>query len=127
MALILDTNALSAFADGETALRKVIAAEPYLALPAVVLGEYLFGVRHSRFRSRYETWLASHLSLFAVLQIGVRTAESYAEIRSELRAAGQPIPTNDLWIAALTREHGDCLLSRDAHFDVVGGLRRIGW
>jgi len=127
MALILDTNALSAFADGDTALRKVIAAEPDLALPAIVLGEYLFGVRRSRFRNRYETWLASYLPLFAVLQIGVRTAESYAEIRAELRAAGQPIPTNDLWIAALTREHANSLLSRDSHFDAVRGLSRISW
>ena len=127
MALILDTNALSAFADGDAALRKAIGSEPDLAVPAVVFGEYLFGVQHSRFRSRYESWLSSYLALFAILQIGLRTAESSAEIRGELRAAGRPIPTNDLWIAALAREHQSSLLSRDAHFDVVRGLSRIGW
>jgi tRNA(fMet)-specific endonuclease VapC len=127
MALILDTNALSAFADGDAVLRKAIGREPDLSVPAVVLGEYLFGVRHSRFRNRYESWLGSYLPLFSVLQIGLRTAESYAEIRGELRVAGQPIPTNDLWIAALTREHRCSLLSRDAHFDVVRGMSRIGW
>ena len=127
MALILDTNALSAFADGDAALRKAIGSEPDLAVPAVVFGEYLFGVQHSRFRSRYESWLSSYLPLFVILQIGLRTAESYAEIRGELKAAGQPIPTNDVWIAALTREHRSSLLSRDTHFDAVRGLRRIGW
>ena len=127
MALILDTNALSAFADGDAALRKAISSEQDLAVPAVVLGEYLFGVRRSRFRSRYEFWLDSYLTLFAVLPVGLRTAESYAEIRGELRTAGRPIPTNDLWIAALTREHQSSLLSRDAHFDAVRGLSRISW
>ena len=127
MALILDTNALSAFADGDATLRKAIAREPDLAVPAVVLGEYLFGIRHSRLRTRYESWLGSHLRLFVVLQIGHRTAEMYADIRTELKASGRPIPTNDLWISALTREHNWALLSRDAHFDAVQGLRRIGW
>jgi predicted nucleic acid-binding protein len=39
----------------------------------------------------------------------------------------KPIPVNDLWIAALCRQHGHDLLSRDQHFDQVTGLRRISW
>jgi predicted nucleic acid-binding protein len=44
-----------------------------------------------------------------------------------LRQAGKPIPTNDLWIAALCRQHGLPLLSRDRHFDVVSGVQRLEW
>lgn len=127
MALILDTNALSAFADGDVALRQAIGGEVDLALPAVVLGEYLFGIRRSRYRSRYEAWLRTHLSVFLVLTINPATAERYADIRSERRSAGQPIPSNDVWIAALTREHGYGLVSRDRHFEVVRGLKLITW
>jgi len=39
----------------------------------------------------------------------------------------KPIPTNDLWIAALCRQHSLSLLSRDRHFDLVAGIKRIGW
>ena len=127
MALILDTNALSAFADGDRALGKVIFDETDLALPAVVLGEYFYGIRHSRMRKRYEAWLQANLRDFQVLSVSQQTAQRYAEIRSELKSAGRPIPTNDLWIAALVREHGHPLLSRDQHFEAVRGLHRIDW
>lgn len=127
MALILDTNALSAFADGDRALGNIIEDEMDLALPAVVLGEYFYGVRHSRMRKRYEAWLETNLHGFQVLRIGQRTAEHYAEIRSELKASGKPIPSNAVWIAALVREHGHPLLSRGRHFEAVRGLRRIDW
>lgn len=127
MALILDTNALSAFADGDDSLRSALASESDLALPAIVLGEYLFGIRQSRFRTRYETWLNDHLPLFAVLAVGSATAARYAELRAELRTAGSPIPSNDVWIAALAREHRSGLVSRDRHFAAVRGLHVIVW
>ena len=127
MAIILDTNALSAFADGQPALRQAIQAENDLVLPVVVLGEYLFGIRQSRHRARYEHWLHSHLTGFVVLEVGYETASNYAELRAELKSQGQPIPTNDLWIAALARQHDCRLATRDRHFESVRGLRLIRW
>ena len=38
-----------------------------------------------------------------------------------------PIPENDIWIAALALEHEQRVLSNDRHFDLVGGIERIGW
>ena len=127
MALVLDTNALSAFADGDAALYHAIEAETDLAVPTVVLGEYLFGIQQSRHRSRYESWLRANLPLLEILPIGSRTAGHYADIRRELKAAGQPIPTNDLWIAAVAREHAASVVSRDRHFSAVRSLRVVAW
>jgi predicted nucleic acid-binding protein len=127
MALILDTNALSALADGDDALRRAIGAEPDLALPVIALGEYRFGIGRSRHRARYEEWLRATLPLLLVLRVSEATADAYAEIRAELKAAGSPIPTNDLWIAALAREHGWPLATRDRHFAAVRGLRLADW
>ena len=62
-----------------------------------------------------------------VFEVTEETAVHYATIRLELKRAGKPIPTNDLWIAALCREHRFDLLSRDLHFDSVPGLQRLGW
>jgi predicted nucleic acid-binding protein len=127
MALILDTNALSAFAEGDAGILRVIESQDELALPAVVLGEYLFGVRQSRRRAAYEQWLRDHLAVFSVLPVGLRTAERYADIRAELKAAGNPIPMNDLWVAALAREHDSAIVTRDLHFKAVSGLRVVAW
>lgn len=62
-----------------------------------------------------------------MLPVNEATSRHYAQIRLELKRAGRPIPVNDLWIAALCRQHGYDLLSRDRHFDAVAGLRRISW
>jgi tRNA(fMet)-specific endonuclease VapC len=127
VALILDTNALSAFADGDPRLLKVIEDCAQPAMPVIVLGEYLFGIRQSRYRARYEQWLKTNLPLFDLLPVEAETADTYADLRRELKTTGHPIPSNDIWIAALAREHQLPVISRDAHFDIVAGLRRLPW
>jgi len=125
--VILDTNALSAMADGNAELEPVLRRATEAAVPAIVLGEYRYGIRRSRDRSRYEQWLPVVLAGCRVLAVDEGTAEHYAEIRDELKRRGRPIPANDVWIAALARQHKLPLLSRDKHFDFVPGLTRIGW
>ena len=127
MALALDTNALSALVEGDVALDRIITGENRLAIPVIVLGEYLFGVRHSRNRARYQQWLRERLGLFLVLNVDSETTRAYADIRSELRSGGKPIPMNDLWIAAIARQYDIPLITRDAHFGVVQGLRLLSW
>jgi len=58
-----------------------------------------------------------------VLPVTAKTADSYALVYAGLRRKGQPIPTNDLWIAASALELGAALLTRDAHFSQIDGLR----
>jgi tRNA(fMet)-specific endonuclease VapC len=62
-----------------------------------------------------------------VLDIDVETTLNYAAIGLELKKKGKPIPTNDLWIAALCRQYSLPILSRDHHFDLVDGVERISW
>jgi tRNA(fMet)-specific endonuclease VapC len=125
--VILDTNGLSAMADGDPGVAPVLQQADEIALPVIALGEYRYGIRQSRHRARYERWLNDVLAACRVLSVDERTTAVYAEIRGELKRAGRPIPGNDLWIAALARQHSLPLLSRDQHFDQVTGLRRIGW
>ena len=54
-----------------------------------------------------------------LIDVDEETARRYAVIFSTLRAAGTPIPTNDLWIAASAMQHGLRLLTADAHFEKV--------
>jgi tRNA(fMet)-specific endonuclease VapC len=125
--VILDTNGLSAAAEGTLSLEAVLRESAVVAIPVIVLGEYRFGIRQSRNQKQYEDWLAESLPLYRLLAVEEETAERYAAIRSELKEAGTPIPTNDVWIAALCRQHSFPLVSRDRHFDLVRGLRRIEW
>ena len=125
--MIIDTNALSAIADNEPGIHPVMARALVAAIPAIVLGEYVFGIMQSARSSQHQKWLRENLPAFRVLDVTEQTAEYYAGLRLELRRAGTPIPSNDLWIAALCREHNLPVLSRDRHFDRVAGLRRVEW
>ena len=125
--MILDTNALSAMADGESKLEPIIAYAAELAIPVLALGEYQYGIAQSRNRAKYEKWLKGVLTDCRILRIDEATAYEYAEIRGELKRAGRPIPGNDVWIAALARQHAMPVISRDEHFDCVPRLKRIWW
>jgi len=125
--MILDTNALSALAEGDSAVVAKVSHASQVAVPVIVLGEYRFGVARSRHHSEYERWLEEILSVSRVLDVSEETTIRYAEIRVELKEAGTPIPSNDVWIAALSRQHALPVLTRDQHFDLVEGLRRLDW
>jgi predicted nucleic acid-binding protein len=125
--VILDTNALSAFVDGDPSIPAALHAVQRPAIPVIVLGEFRYGVMGSRHRRAYERWLEAHLGEFEILDVTAETAVSYAEARATLKRRGTPIPANDLWIAALALEHHLPVLSRDTHFDAVAGLKRVPW
>jgi len=125
--MILDTNALSAWADGNPACRSAFIEASRLVVPVVVLGEYQYGIRQSRHRARYEEWLDHNLPLAEVMVITAATANHYADLRLRLKAKGTPIPANDLWIAALVVELQLPLLSNDSHFDFIPDLNRLAF
>ena len=104
-------------AETVSALRE--ADEIYLN--AIVLGEMLAGFMTGDRRAKNEEELARFLDSPRVNLIDVdeATAERYAVIFTTLRAAGTPIPTNDLWIAASSMQHGLRLLTLDSHFTKV--------
>jgi tRNA(fMet)-specific endonuclease VapC len=127
MEVILDTNALSAWAEQDASALRLIEAQPFLCLPVVVLGEFRFGLRGSRKRSVIEPQLDFLEQTVRVLDITRETATVYATVRFELKQRGKPIPENDVWIASLARQHGLSVMSRDVHFDAIPGIQRLCW
>jgi tRNA(fMet)-specific endonuclease VapC len=125
--MLLDTNAVSYFMDGDAQAVAIISALDKVAIPAIVVGEYRFGILQSRYKSRIEPLFNEFLESCSVLAVDIGTTHHYAAIRLELKRAGTPIPANDVWIAALSRQHSMPLMSRDTHFDQVTGLQRRGW
>jgi tRNA(fMet)-specific endonuclease VapC len=123
--VLLDTNAYTAFMLGDAAVVEVVAYAERLCLNSVVLGELLGGFAAGTREAKNRAELARFLDSprVEVLPVTAQTADSYALVYSGLRRKGQPIPTNDLWIAASALEHGAALLTRDAHFTQIDGLR----
>ena len=125
--MILDTNALSAWADGDPAIEPLLRTASRLVIPVVVIGEFEFGIRQSRHASRYAEWLAVNLDTVEVARIDREIAAVYGAVRLEMKQAGTPIPINDTWIAAVARHERLPIISRDGHFDAVRGVERVSW
>lgn len=125
--LALDTNAISALFEGDEDLTVLLAGTDRLTLPVIVLGEYRYGLQRSRHRRRLEALVVSLVRESDVVEVDEGTTLAYATVRDRLRAAGRPIPENDVWIAALCLQHGLELVTRDGDFRHVEGLRVRPW
>lgn len=125
--MILDTNAVSALLAGNAGLSAVLGPAPQHHLPVIVIGEYRYGLLRSSHREKLEALLETLIRESIVLFVDEATTKAYAQVRDELRQAGRPIPENDIWIAALARQHSQPVVSQDSHFDDVPNLRRLSW
>jgi predicted nucleic acid-binding protein len=120
----LDTSAYSNFKAGHPEVVDLITRSRSLTVPSIVLGELLAGFKLGTRYEKNESDLRAFLSNPAVrvLDVDSDAAHSYAEIVVELRRKGTPIPTNDIWIAALAMREGATVLTFDAHFDTISRL-----
>jgi len=116
--ILLDTNVLVDFMNGDKALSAIISSADRVVLPSVVLGEFHAGLDNSVRGRRQLAVLTDIMSDSAVEYIGAteNTPVFYAKIFRHLKAAGTPIPANDIWVAAFALETGSELLTRDQHF-----------
>jgi len=125
--LILDTNAYAGFLRGDLRATSALRSTPEIHLPLVVLGELLAGFRHGSRPRDNRDQLARFMASPRVhlMRADEKTAHQYAEVYHALRMLGTPIPTNDLWIASLARQHRIPLLTFDAHFRAVPDITLI--
>jgi tRNA(fMet)-specific endonuclease VapC len=125
--ILLDTNAYSAYSAGsEAVLQEILAADRTL-MSTVVLGELHFGFLGGTRLAQNRHLLQAFLSKPGVEVFGMtqETSEIFGEVQDALKRAGTPIPINDVWIAAQTLEAGARLVTLDAHFDKIAGLRFV--
>lgn len=127
MRVVLDTNGYSAIARGSRALATLLESVDGIIVPAVVVGELMYGFLKGARCAENEAGLNQFLEQsgvsFQPVTRGI--AERYGYVKAALKTRGTPIPENDIWIAATALETGCRLLSYDGHFDKVGGLVRI--
>jgi tRNA(fMet)-specific endonuclease VapC len=122
--ILLDTNAYVGFKRNVVEMVDFIVSAESIVFSPIVLGELMFGFRNgTRFKENMED-LNSFLDheVVELVQIGKITSDRYSRIAEQLKRQGTPIPTNDIWIAAQTIEHGAELISSDKHFEKISSL-----
>lgn len=124
MRILLDTNAYPALLRGRDEIAERVRVAEQILFSTIVVGELLYGFRNgSRAHentARLDAFLAN--PRVRLCTAGRVTADRFGRIAAELRRAGTPIPTNDIWIGAQAMETGAELLSYDQHFRAIPGL-----
>ena len=124
MKLALDTNRYVDLMRGDAEVRALVEAARTVLLPFVVVAELRAGFAVGAQGRGNERFLQRFLSKpgVEVAYATDATTHHYAALYRQLRQQGTPIPTNDLWVAALVTEHGARLCTRDAHFEKLAQL-----
>ena len=127
--ILLDTNAYTAFLTGDKRVLNALTEAETAFLSAIVIGELYAGFCGGNRLKENKALLARFLqkSNVCVLDVTAETGEVFGQIKNAPQKAGTPIPLNDVWLAAQAMETGSVIVSFDAHFDQVSGLRRWIW
>lgn len=127
MRIALDTDRYTDLARGDAATVAAVETAQSVFVPLIVLGELRAGFAVGRHGAHNEGVLKQFLLRPDVNVLGPdeQTTQHYAAVYRQLRTQGTPIPTNDIWIAALVLQHNLALLARDRHFDALAQLTRI--
>lgn len=121
----LDTSAYSNFRRGHEELTSLVDRADWVGVPTVAMGELRTGFLLGGHRERNEAELEEFLSnaVVEVLGVDAEASRHYSEIVADLRRAGTPLPTNDIWIAATAARYGAAVLTCDKHFERIA---RVG-
>ena len=123
--LCLDTSAYSNFKRGDGRSKELVDGAEWIGLPAIVVGELWTGFVLGRRREENARELEEFMANAVVVELSVdsQVARIYGEIVADLRSAGTPVPTNDIWIAAVAARAGATVLTYDDHFEAIS---RVG-
>jgi tRNA(fMet)-specific endonuclease VapC len=127
MRILLDTNRYGDFFLGVATSVELVEHAETVFVPFVVLAELRAGFAYGRRQAENERVLRQFLSRdgISTLFANDQTTQQYAAIYRQLRKQGTPIPTNDMWLAALALQHDLVLHDRDKHFDHLPQLVRV--
>ena len=127
MKIAVDSNRYTDFCKGLPEVVEVIQNATEIYLPLIVIAEQRAGFANGQNREKNERTLTRFLNNDGVyiLSPNEQTTFFYADLYLYLRKKGKPIPTNDLWIAALTLQHNLVLFDRDSDFDHLPQLARL--
>jgi len=124
---LLDTNTIIAALRYEPLVVRRLMLAQDIMIPSIALGELYHGAHKSLHIAANVARYTAIARNNTILPCDADTASIYGAIKADLEARGRRIPDNDMWIAALARQHGLTLLTRDAHFDRISPLDVEQW
>jgi len=124
---LLDTSVIIAFWRNEQSLQARLASRDRFFVSCISIGELRVGLLRAASAERERVSLERLTEVSVSLPCTESTAVYYAQVKAQLFEVGQPIPDNDVWIAAQAREHDLTLVTRDQHFHRVTGLAVETW
>jgi tRNA(fMet)-specific endonuclease VapC len=127
MKVLIDTNRYRDFCDGIPEIVELFRTAEFINISFVSLAELRAGFLLGSAGKKNERILGLFLNSprVHILCADENTTHHYARLFLQLRKQGTPIPTNDIWIAALVLQHDLALCSRDSHFDSLPQLPRV--
>ncbi len=125
--VLLDTNIVIEVFDGNKDIADKLNDLSEFYLPSIVLGELYIGINRVINKAKHLKKLNDFLKLCIVLDVNNLTAKQYGKIIAALYKKGNPLPTNDVWIAAIALQHNLTLITRDNHFNEITGLKIKAW
>lgn len=122
--ILIDTNIYSLAMRGAEEIVEILRHARHIGISAISIGELFSGFRGGKReqQNRRELYQFLDSPRVALYSVNEETADYYSAVLHQLRLQGTPIPTNDIWIAAIAFQHGLPLLTRDEHFSKVTGL-----
>ena len=125
--VLIDTNIYSLAMKGDGKVVDTLRQIDIIGFTAISVGELYSGFKggnqESENRKELDTFMDS--PRVVVHTIDVETASFYASTLNNLKTAGTPIPTNDIWIAAVAFQHGYNIFTKDKHFNLIAGLAQL--
>jgi len=125
--IAIDSNRYSDLCRGIPEVVEVVENALEIHVPLIVVAEQRAGFAHGAARAKHERVLTKFLNNPGVFVLvpDEQTTFFYADLYAYLRKKGKPVPTNDLWIAALVVQHSLTLFDRDSDFDALPQLARL--
>ena len=125
--VLIDTNIYSLAMKGDAEVVRTLRKIDQIGFSVVSIGELFSGFKGSRREAQNRDELNFFLDSPRVVIHGIDagTADFYASVLNNLKAADTHIPTNDIWIAALAFQHGYKVYTKDRHFDFIQGLVQV--
>ena len=117
--VLLDTNIVINFFRNDATTVKQVALIKKVFVPSIVMGELFFGAHKSANPQKHITQIEQFKPHITILSVDEKTAIFYGQIKNHLKQIGNPIPENDIWIAAITQQYQLPLMTKDRHFQII--------
>jgi len=130
MTYLLETSIAVELLRGHRELRsriRPLVAEGVVAVSACTVAELCYGARRRREVEAELQKVMGFLAPYQELAFDDDAAQIYALLQAGLHQSGVTLPVMDVQIGAIAVAHGLTLLSADAHFLRIPGVRVLNW